>query len=69
MGSPPTGIMAWSRVVLWHLPAPLAEHGTDLVDQLLTGFEFHTHHIGNDVAGDVVLSRTEAATQDHGITS
>jgi hypothetical protein len=32
-------------------------------------FEFDTHHFGDDVTGDVILSWTQSATNDDGVAA
>ncbi len=59
-----------AEVVAGHVAAPGAEHGEQLLDDLGVLLEqLDPHHVGDDVAGDVVLGRSEAAAHDDGVAA
>ena len=64
IASPPSGMSAWRRLFCGHVAAADAEHRRDVLDELLAPLERHAHHLGDRVAGEVVLGRAEPAAHD-----
>ena len=63
------GHVGLEKVVVRHLATTTTEHGVDLLDERTVSHEFDPHHLGDCIAGDVVLGRSEPAAYDHRVAS
>ena len=58
-----------ARVVVRHGATAGLEEGGDEVDDRLVAHERHVHHLGDGLAGDVVLGRAEPAAHDDAVAA
>ena len=58
-----------TQVVGRHLPAARGEQRADPLGHLGAADQGHAHHLGDRLAGDVVLGRPEPAAQDHRVAA
>ena len=61
--------LSLAKIVHRHVSATRAEDLVESFDYFRVFYEFHTHHLGNDVTSDVVLRWPKTTTHDDCITS
>ncbi len=62
---PALGDVGLAEVVLGHVAQARAEHGRDVLGEVHPANERHAHELGDRVAREVVLGRTEPAADEH----
>ena len=64
MASPPTGHVGLPQVVRGHVASAHPEQRADVLDELVSSLERHTHELGDGLPRDVVLRGPEPTAHD-----